>query len=171
MKHSGTTMVLVIVWAAVLLVALVAGICVREVRFRNAGLESKADAEPQMSAEIPKPSDTSEPERGRAEMVQVPPEMRPMPGPEGRPGQNRGGGREEMAMFQLFSPEEAAQLREKWPNMSEEEREKFRAQMREKWENMSEEEREKVMTEMRKRFGGGRPQGGGQGRRTARRQR
>lgn len=56
-------------------------------------------------------------------------------------------------MFQMLSPEEAAKMREKWPNMSDEEREKFRAQMRERWENMSEEEREKLRTQMRERFG------------------
>ncbi|MBA7658358.1 Thiol-disulfide oxidoreductase ResA [subsurface metagenome] len=50
-------------------------------------------------------------------------------------------------------------MRERFQNMSEEEREKFRAEMRqrrEKFENMSEEEREKFRAEMRERFGGGR---------------
>jgi len=47
-------------------------------------------------------------------------------------------------------------LRERWQNMSQEEREKFKAEMsqrREKWESMSEEEREKYRAEMRERFG------------------
>jgi len=62
--------------------------------------------------------------------------------------------------------EEIAERRERWQsmrqrmqNMSEEEREKFRAEMRamrEKFENMSEEEREKFRAQMRERFGGGR---------------
>jgi len=50
-------------------------------------------------------------------------------------------------------------MRQRFENMSEAEREKFRAEMRamrEKFENMSEEEREKFRAEMRERFGGGR---------------
>ena len=50
--------------------------------------------------------------------------------------------------------------RQRFQNMSEEEREKYRAEMRamrEKFENMSEEEREKFRAEMRERFGAGRP--------------
>jgi len=197
MKRSGTAMIFVIVWVAVLLGAYGLGLCIRQVRFRHAKLESTAVAEAQMSAEIQKPSDISEPERGRAEMVRVPPEMRPMPGREGGPGQRPGGPREGMAMFQMLPPEEAAELRERWPNMSEEERETFRAQMAEKWENMSEEEREQVLERrqaemqerrarfenmseeerekfragMRERSGGRQPREGGQGGRPRRRQR
>ena len=186
MKQSGTTIVFVIVWVAVLVGAWGIGLCVRQARFRSAGIKSKAGTEPQMSTEIQKPADTGELESERAEMAQVPPERRPMFGREGGPGQRRGGGREGMAMFQMLPPEEAAKLRERWPNMSEEEREKFTAQMRERWENMSEEEREQArerrtaeMQErrarfenmpleererfMRERFGGRRPQGGGEG--------
>ncbi len=50
-------------------------------------------------------------------------------------------------------------MRQRFQNMSEEEKEKFRAEMRqrrERFENMSEEEREKFRAEMRERFGGGR---------------
>jgi len=50
-------------------------------------------------------------------------------------------------------------MRQRFENMSEEEREKFIAEMRqrrERFENMSEEEREKFRAEMRERFGGGR---------------
>lgn len=65
-------------------------------------------------------------------------------------------GRQGQAMFQLLSPEEAAQMREKWQNMSEEEREKFRAQMRERWQKLSDEEKEKLRAQMRERFGPGR---------------
>lgn len=46
-------------------------------------------------------------------------------------------------------------VRERWQNMSEEEREKFRAEMRERrqeWENMSEEDREKLRAQMRERL-------------------
>ena len=51
--------------------------------------------------------------------------------------------------------EQFQDVREKWQNMSEEEREKFRAQMREKrleWENMSEEDKEKLRAQMREKF-------------------
>jgi peroxiredoxin/uncharacterized protein YxeA len=50
-------------------------------------------------------------------------------------------------------------MRQRFQNMSEAEREKFRAEMqerREKWDSMSEEEREKFRAEMRERFGAGR---------------
>ena len=50
-------------------------------------------------------------------------------------------------------------MRQRFENMSEEEREKFRAEMRqrrERYMSMSEEEREKLRAEMRERFGGGR---------------
>jgi peroxiredoxin len=46
-------------------------------------------------------------------------------------------------------------VRERWQNMSEQEREKFRAEMRQRrqeWENMSEEDKEKLRTQMRERF-------------------
>lgn len=49
-------------------------------------------------------------------------------------------------------------IRERWQNMSEEEKEKFRAEMRENrqgWENLSPEEREKLRSQMRDRFSGG----------------
>ncbi|MFQ6034707.1 MAG: hypothetical protein ACE5NM_02530 [Sedimentisphaerales bacterium] len=145
MKRSGTTIIFVIVWVAVLLGAYGLGLCIREVRFRHAGIEAKAVAGPQASTKIEKPVDTNEPERGRAKTVEVPPEMRLMP----RLGQRLGRPREGMAMFQMLPPEEAAQLRERWPNMSEEERERFRTQMRERWENMSEEERQQLIERRR----------------------
>jgi hypothetical protein len=65
---------------------------------------------------------------------------------EGGATGRRGGG---AGMFML-SPEQ----REKWRDMSQEEREKLMAEMREKWQNMSEEEREKARAQMRERFGG-----------------
>ena len=64
--------------------------------------------------------------------------------------------REDLPTFQMLSPEEAAKLKEKWPNMSEEERAKFRAEMRQRWQNLSEEEKEKFKAGMRERFGAGR---------------
>ena len=74
----------------------------------------------------------------------------------GRTSSARGIGRGGFPMFQVLSPEEAAKVREQWPNMSEEEREKLMAKMREKWEAMSDEEREKLRDQMRERFGSGR---------------
>jgi peroxiredoxin len=52
--------------------------------------------------------------------------------------------------------QQSENMRQRFENMSEEEREKFRAEMRkrrERWEQMSEEEREKFRGEMRKRSG------------------
>jgi len=66
---------------------------------------------------------------------------------EGRSTGRRGGG---AGMFML-SPEQ----REKWRDMSQEERQKLMAEMRQKWQNMSEAEREKARAQMRERFGGG----------------
>ncbi len=65
---------------------------------------------------------------------------------EGGSTGRRGGG---AGMF-LLTPEQ----REKWRDMSEEERAKLREEMRQRWENMSEEEKEKARAQMRERFGG-----------------
>ena len=78
---------------------------------------------------------------GSAQMVAV--------GSAGRPG-----GAREFGGF----------MRERLQNMSEAERNRFRAEMqerRERFMNMSEAERERFRAEMRERFGGGRGQGGG----------
>lgn len=62
----------------------------------------------------------------------------------------RGQGREGRGMFGMLTAEE----RQKWQNMSQEERQKLMAQMRERWQNMSDEEREKLREQMRQRFAG-----------------
>jgi peroxiredoxin len=52
-------------------------------------------------------------------------------------------------------PEQFQNVRERWQNMSDEEREKFRAEMRQRrqqWENMSEEDKEKLRAQMRERL-------------------
>jgi len=57
-------------------------------------------------------------------------------------------------------------MRERFHNMSEAERDRFRTEMqdrRERYMNMPEAERERFRAEMRERFGGGRPPGGGRG--------
>ncbi|MHC4489001.1 MAG: hypothetical protein ACYS9C_07545 [Planctomycetota bacterium] len=184
MKKSGTTTVFVIVCVAVLLGSWGIGLCVRQVRFRSAGIESKAGSEPQMSAEIQKPGDAGEAEREPAEMAQFRPDRGPMPGGEGR------------RPFGDVSEEERERMRERFENMSEEEKQEYRAQMRERFggrrpqggdrfgdlseeerarsraeresmrerfENMSEEERQEFMAQRRERFGGRRPQGDGEG--------
>jgi len=173
MKHSGTTTIFVVVWAAVLFGSFVIGICIREVRFKRAGIESKADSEPQVSSEVQRPSETDK-------LVSELAQRRPMPasgtgGPERRtsPEDRAGFGGDRMARmrerFEGMSEEERqeaiAQMRERFggrrregggmrgrfENMSEEERarmEEERRQMRERMENMSEEERAKMREEM-----------------------
>ncbi len=176
MKQSGTTTVFVIVCVAVLLGSWGIGLCIRQVRFRSAVIESKA------VTEVEKPG--IEPEREPAEMAQFRPDRGPMPGGEGR------------RPFGDLSEEERERMRERFENMSEAEREKFRAQMpersggrrpqggdrfgdlseedrarlreeresmRARLENMSEEERQEFMAQRRERFGGRRPQGDGEG--------
>ncbi len=61
------------------------------------------------------------------------------PGPGARPG---------------ISAEERGRLRQRFQNMSEEERAKFREQMRARFQNMSEEERRQLRERMGSRFGG-----------------
>jgi len=56
-------------------------------------------------------------------------------------------------VFGQDEPTEAAEMKEKWQDMSNEEREKFRAQMRERLDGISEQERGKLRTQMRDRFG------------------
>jgi len=72
---------------------------------------------------------------------------------EGQPAERQAGQRQDGPMFQMLSPKEAAKLKEKWPNMSEDESAKFRAEMRQRWQNMSEEEKEKFKAGMRERVG------------------
>ncbi len=167
MKHSGTTLIFVIVCASVLFASYVTGICIREVRFKRARVASQAVTEPEVSSEVQKPSETDP-------LVQELARRRPMLGPEGMmrernipPEERAGAGGERGNMRERFanmSEEERAQMREKFggrrreggmggrfENMSEEERarmEEQRRQMRERMENMSEEERAKMREEM-----------------------
>ncbi len=183
MKHSGTTLIFVIVWAAVLFASYVTGICIKEVRFKRAGIESKADSEPEVSSEVQRPSETDK-------LVSELAQRRPMPasrsgGPQRRPSpeDRAGSGGDRMAgmreRFEGMSEEERREaiaqmrgrrreggMRGRFENMSEEERAKMeeeRRNMRERFESMSEEEREAFRAQMRERFGGRRPQGNGEG--------
>jgi len=181
MKRSGTVLIFVIVWAAVLFASFVIGICVREVRFHRAGavIETKTDTTPKVvNSKVEKLSDA---EKLAQELAQ----KAPAPGPGGgeRPANRPGGqGTEEergnmRERFANMSEEERAQMREKMggrrrgggdrmQNLSEEERaqmEEQRRQMMEKMENMSDEEREAYRSQMRERMGGRRPGGDGEG--------
>ncbi len=187
MKHSGTTLIYVIVWASVLFASYVIGICIKEVRFNRARVASQSVTEAQVSSEVQKPGETDPLLRELAK-------RRPVPAPEG------------VTRERNLSPEDRAGLeegrrgmRERLENMSEEEREQFRAQMRERfagrrqegggmlqnlseeerarfreemeelrgrWEEMSEEEREEARSQMSEKYGfvprigtGGRPGG------------
>jgi hypothetical protein len=66
-------------------------------------------------------------------------------------GPPRFAGHRDWRMFRMLPPEEAAEMRQKWQSMSDEEKEQFRAQMRERWENMSDEEKEKIRGRTRDR--------------------
>lgn len=185
MKHSGTTLIFVIVWAAVLFASFVIGICIREVRFQYAKVETKANTEPEASSDVQIPDATDQ-------LVNELAQRRPMPSSRGaeRPRNlssegRAGAGGERMARmgerFEGMSEEERqeaiAQMRERFggrrrgggerfQNLSEEERAKMeeeRRQMRERFENMSDEEREAYRTQMRERFGGRRSSGGREG--------
>jgi len=164
MKRSGTTLIFVIVWASVLFASLVIGICIREVRFQLAKVESTVNIEPETGSEVQMPDATDQ-------LVKELAQRGPMPGPRGAEGSRN------------FSPEgragargERGNMRERFEGMSEEERQEAIAQMRERFggrrreggmrgrmENMSEEEREAFRAQMRERFGGRRPPGDEQG--------
>ena len=115
MKQSGTTVVFVLVCIGVLVAAFAIGICIRERRFGGAKNESQTVAVPEKSP--------GELEGNRAEAKRMP----------GFGGMDTGGD---------LSPEERTALVER------------RAGMRERFENMTEEEKEKFRAEMRERFGG-----------------
>ena len=183
MKRSGTVLIFVIVWAAVLFASFVIGICVREVRFHRARtvVEVTKDTDttaPNVTSKIEK---LSEAEKLAQELAQ----KAPSPGAGGGerfanrpagPGSEEGRGNMR-DRFANMSEEERAQMRERtggrrrgggerFQNMSEEERaqmEEQRRQMMERMENMTEEEREAFRAQMRERMGGRRPRGDGQG--------
>lgn len=183
MKRSGTTLIFVIVWAAVLFASFVIGICIREVRFQYAKVETKANTEPEVSSEVQMPDATDQ-------LVNELAQRKPVPRPGGdersrsfSPEGRAGAGGERMARmgerFEGMSEEEReeaiAQMRERFggrrrgggmrgrsENMSEEERAKMeeeRRNTRERFENMSEEEREAFRAQMRERFSGRRSGG------------
>jgi hypothetical protein len=117
MKQSGTTIVFVIVCIGVLVAAFAIGLCIREVRLSGAKNESASAVKPEKSAGGPE---------SRQEQTE---RMAGAPGMEGDSD---------------LSPEERAALVER------------RAGMRERFENMTDEEKEQFRAQMRERFSGGR---------------
>jgi hypothetical protein len=113
MKKSGTTVVFVLVCIGVLVAAFVIGICIRKIRF-GTGNKSIAAA----------------PEKSPRELAREREQARRIPGTEG------------MGRSSELSPEQRAELVEQ------------RAEMRERFENMTDEEREAFRAQMRERFSG-----------------
>lgn len=181
MKRSGMTIVFVLVCAIVLMAAYGVGVCVREYRFRRAGVEPKTAAE--VEKPIAKPSTEGLAKAPAPAPAPEGPQGVP-PSPEERPGP---AGDRMMGMRQRFenmSEEERqqamAQMRDRMggrrggmPQLSEEDRAKMREEMdalRARWESMSEEERQEAQAQMREKygfaprgFGGDRGPGGGEG--------
>ncbi len=138
LKRSRITLSVTVVVVA--LVVFGAGTYILKVRRVVAGaVESKAGTEPNKPSEVQKPGDPNAPKK--AAEAEKPrdsdvsererPERRPMAGREGRMGRPR------------LSTEDRARMEN----------------MRERWENASEEEREELRAQMRERFGGRRPDG------------
>jgi hypothetical protein len=181
MKRSGTVLIFVIVWAAVLFASFVIGICVREVRFHRARTlveatkDTKSTTPKVVNSKVEKLSDA---EKLAQELAQTDPGAGGGEQTANRPagpgtGEGRGNMRER---FANMSDEERAQMRERMgsrrrsggdrsQNLSEEERaqmEEERRQRRQQFENMSEEEREAYRAQMRDRMGSRRQGGDGQ---------
>lgn len=173
---KANTITSVVIAVVVLLASLGIGLCIREIRFQRAGVETRSE-------NIQKPGDVNESKQERAQRS-------PVPGPGGRDRQSALSPEERTKLV-----EERAGMKQQFENMSEEEREQFRAQkrerfsgrrqeggfqnlseedrtklreemekLRERWEEMSEEERQEAMAQMREKFGfaprigpGGRP--------------
>jgi hypothetical protein len=163
MKQSGKTIVFVLVCIGVLVAAFAIGICIKEIRFNGVKNESVSAAKPEKSA--------GELERNRAQVRQMP----------GIGGMDRGSDLSPEARAALV--EQRSGMRERFENMSDEEREKFRAQMRDRfggrqrdmgpqlseedrtkmreeidalrarWEEMSEEEREAARNQISEKYG------------------
>mgnify|MGYP001051779800 CR=1 FL=1 len=136
MKKTGTTIVFVIVCIGVLVAAYGIGLCIKKIRLGETKNESVSAVESEKS--------TSESEGRRAQ-------ARQMPGIEGMDGERELSTEERAALV-----ERRAGTRERFENMTDEEREAFRAQMRERFGGrrrdsglqLSEEERAKMREEI-----------------------
>ena len=120
MKKSGTTVVFVLVCIGVLVAAFAIGICIRNIRLGNESVTTTA------------------PEKSPSQLAREREQARRMPGTEG------------MRRNSELSPEQRAELVEQ------------RGQMRERFENMTDEEREAFRAQMRERFSGRRRDAGPQ---------
>ena len=134
MKQSGTTIVFVLVCVGVLVAAFAIGICIKKIRFGAENESITANA----------------PEKSTGELARNPAQARRMPGPG---GMGRGGELSPEQRTELV--EQRAGMRERFENMTDEEKEKFRAQMRERFggrrrdmaPQLSEEDRAKMIKE------------------------
>jgi len=174
MKQSGTTIVFVLICIGVLVAAFAIGICIRNIRLGNESITTTA------------------PEKSPIELAREREQARRMPGTEGT-GRNRELSPEQRAAL----GEQRAEMRERFENMTDEEKEAFQAQMRErfsgrrrgdmgpqlqlsdeerakmreeidalreKWDQMSEEEREEARNQISEKYGfSPRGLGGGRG--------
>jgi hypothetical protein len=130
MKKSGTTIVFVLVCVGVLIAAFAIGICIRKIRLGNESVTAS--------------------EKSPIELAKEREQARRMPGIEGM------GGSSELSPEQRAElVEQRAEMRQRFENMTEEEREEFRAQMREKFSGrrgpqlqLSDEERAKMREEI-----------------------
>jgi len=170
MKRSGTVLIFVIVWVAVLFASYVIGICVREVRFHRARTTVEVTKETETTAPKPKVvkkvERLSDAEKLAQELAQKAPAAGAGSGGRmaNRPGgQGAGEARENMrGRFGNMSEEERAQMRDRFANMSEEERAQMRERMGgrsrrggDRMQNMTEEERaqmEEQRRQMRERM-------------------
>jgi hypothetical protein len=136
MKKSGTTIVFVLVCIGVLVAAFAIGICIRKIRF---GAENKSIA--------------AAPEKSPIELAREREQARRMPGNEGTGRDSELSPEQRAALV-----EQRAGMRERFENMTDEEREAFRAQMRERFSGrrrdmgpqlqLSDEERAKMREEI-----------------------
>jgi uncharacterized membrane protein len=165
MKQSGTTIVFVLVCIGVLVAAYVVGLGIREIRFSAARAESVSVAKPEkITVEL-------DGEDARTQAKQMPDvgEMdgADAPSPGGRAGflEQRDGMKER---FENMTDEEReqfrAQMRDRFggrqrdmgPQLSEEDRTKMREEidaLRARWEEMSEQEREEARNQISEKYG------------------
>jgi hypothetical protein len=170
MKRSGTTVIFVLVCIGVLVAAFAIGICIRKIRLGNESIT------------------TTTPEKSPSQLAREREQARRMPGTEGTSRNSELSPEQRTALV-----EERAGKRQQFENMTDEEREAFRAQMRERfssrrtpqlqlsdeerakmreeiaalrenWDQMSEEEREEARNQISEKYGV-RPRrlGGGRG--------
>lgn len=159
MKQSGTTVVFVLVCIGVLVAAFAIGICIKKIRLGDESIT------------------TTTTEKSPSQLAREREQARRMPGAEGTMRNSELSPEQRTALV-----EERAGMRQQFENMTDEEREAFRAQMRERfsgrrtpqlqlsdeerakmreeidalrknWDQMSEEEREKARNQISEKYG------------------